>query len=206
MRYGMLIDLNKCSACGACVMACKLEQGTPHQTYWGNLFYKEVGRYPFAKRRHIPMACMHCADAPCVKECPTKASYYDENGLVLVDADKCVGCKACIIACPYGARHFNFSTPTNNPYWGKGQEATPFALAKADCHRPGTVGKCTFCVGRLKENKQPACVQTCIVACRIFGDLDDPNSELVKKIHEKDAVPLHSELGTKPSVYYVGEF
>jgi molybdopterin-containing oxidoreductase family iron-sulfur binding subunit len=202
----MLIDLNKCIGCAACVMACKVEQGTPHQTYWCNLYYKEVGKYPFAKRRHIPMACMHCADAPCVMNCPTKASYHDENGLVLIDANKCVGCKVCINACPYGARHYNFSNPVGNPYWGKSQEATPFDLAKADRHLQGTVGKCTFCVNRLKEGKQPACVQACVVACRIFGDLDDPYSELNKNIHEQDAVPLHPELGTKPSVYYVGEF
>ena len=206
MRYGMLIDLNKCIGCGACIMACKTEHGTPHQTYWCNIYYREVGTYPQVKRYHIPMACMHCADAPCVNHCPTKASYHDENGAVLVDPDKCIGCRVCINACPYGARHFNFSTPQKNPYWGAGQEPTPFELAKADRHPQGTTGKCTFCVNRLKEGMEPACVQTCLVACRTFGDLDDPSSELVKKIHLLGAAPRNPELGTKPTVYYAGKF
>ena len=206
MRYGMLIDLNKCIGCGACIMACKIENGTPHQTYWCNIFYRETGTYPQVKRNHIPLSCMHCADAPCVNHCPTKASYHDENGAVLVDFNKCIGCRVCINACPYGARHYNFTTPQTNPYWGAGQEPTPFELAKADRHPQGTTGKCTFCANRLKEGLQPACVQTCLVGCRTFGDLDDPESELVMKIHKLGATQRSPELGTRPSVYYAGKF
>lgn len=205
MRYGMLIDLERCVGCGACVIACKQENGTASGVYWCNVYTKEAGKYPNSKIRVFPSACMHCEDAPCVGACPTKASYRREDGIVFVDYDKCIGCRACVNACPYNARHYNYADPKKNPYWeGSGQ--TPFEKVKSKNHKVGKTEKCTFCAPRLEQDKEPACVQTCITKARIFGALDDPNGELVKAINAKNAQPLYPHLGTRPSVYYNGAF
>ncbi len=203
MRYGMLIDLSKCIGCAACVMACKVENGTLTGVYWCNVYTKEIGKYPRVKKRTMPSACMHCTNAPCVKACPTGASYHTEEGLVLVDYDKCIGCRVCLNACPYNARHYNFTDQRKNPYY-EGMEMTPFEKVKNKNHPIGKAGKCILCKDRLNDGKKPACVQTCPTQCRIFGDLDEPNSEVSIAIRNNGAKPLYAHLGTKPSVYYIG--
>lgn len=206
MRYGMLIDLRRCIGCAACVVACKQENGTGSDIYWCNVYHKEVGQYPNSQLAVLPASCMHCADAPCVNCCPTGASYHDDKGRVLVDYDKCIGCRICITACPYNARHFNFTSQEKNPYWGDDFEMTPFEKIKSKKHEVGKAEKCVFCQDRVEEGKLPACVETCVTGARVFGDLDDPNSEISIAIREKQAKPLYEHLGTKPSVYYVGNF
>jgi len=206
MKYGQFIDLKKCIGCAACVMACKVENGTPHKTYWLNMFFKEVGEYPTVKRYHMPAGCMQCQNAPCVQMCPTGASYYNENGVVLVNFDLCIGCRTCSNACPYMARHFNELDPHTSSYWGEGEDATPNQVMRADRNPQGRVSKCTFCVERVSEGDVPKCVQTCLVAARVFGDLDDPESEISQKIRNLNATGYRSELGTNPSVFYYGEF
>lgn len=205
MHYGMLLDLSRCVSCGGCVMACKRVNGTLGDVYWCNVYTREIGTYPNAYLQSFPMGCMHCQDAPCVAHCPTGASYKDEDGFILVDQEKCVGCRACVSACPYNARHLNLFDAKENPYWGDGMEQTPFERTHPTRHIKGTAEKCVFCHDRVKEGDQPACVRTCVASARVFGDLDDPDSEICKTILTKRAEPLHPELGTKPSVYYVSQ-
>lgn len=205
MHYGMMLDLDRCVACGGCVMACKRVNGTLGDVYWCNVYTVEVGTYPNARLKSMPMGCMHCEEAPCVKHCPTGASYRTDDGFVLVDQEKCIGCRACVSACPYNARHLNLFDPVENPYWGDGQEQMPFEKITTAGHIKGTAEKCVFCHDRVKEGIEPACVRTCVSSARIFGDLDDPNSEISKAIQLRKAKPLAVELGTKPSVYYAGQ-
>jgi molybdopterin-containing oxidoreductase family iron-sulfur binding subunit len=205
MRYGMLLDLDTCSGCSACAMACKVENGTLHGSYWCKVLVKEEGKYPNTKKKVLPVSCMHCQDAPCVDACPTGASFYHENGSVQIDNTKCIGCRSCITACPYGARTYNVKDPVTNPYFADA-EMTLFEKAKAAKHPVGKVGKCNLCKDRVAEGKEPACVMTCLNKCRFFGDLDDPSSEISQKIIELKAKPLFEHLGTKPSFYYAGTF
>ena len=205
MKYGMLLDLKRCVNCGGCVMACKLEHSTPREIYWCKIYQKEIGEYPNAKLSWIPRACMHCGNAPCVKTCPTGASHIDDTGRVLIDSSMCIGCRTCVNACHYAARHYNFDKPEKEPYWGDGAELTPFEQERTvNEHTHGISEKCTYCYELVEEGKLPACVQTCVGKARIFGDLDDPASELCQAIAIKKARPLHEEFGTDPSFYYVG--
>lgn len=199
MRYGMLIDLRKCVGCTACSIACKGANATPAGINYNKIKKYEVGTFPNAKMKSIPMPCMHCEDAPCVKVCPSKASIKNEDGIVTIDASRCMGCRACIIACPYESRQFIWEV---GAYY-EGQNATPFEEQKQGAFEEGVVTKCKFCRERLEDGEQPACVQTCIASARIFGDLDDPNSEISKLIVESGAVPFREEQGTQPLVYYV---
>lgn len=204
MRYGQLLDLRKCIGCGACVMACKTENGTPHHVYWNTIHYHDKGEYPDCTRVHMPKACMLCSNAPCVENCPTGASHYNDYGVVMVNYDRCIGCGMCITACPYGARHYNMVDPTEDSYWGDGFDATPNQVARADRNPKGAVSKCRGCYEHVRDGEAPRCVHTCLTEARVWGDLDDPESDISKKIKELDAKPYHPEFGTKPSFYYVG--
>lgn len=199
MRYGMVIDLQRCVGCNSCTIACRMEHGTPA----GILFHKvkkyEVGKYPSAKLRLLPMPCMHCQDPACIKVCPTGATYQRDDGLVLIDEKKCMGCRYCIIACPYDSRRF--LNEIANYYGGK--SSTPFEKVKQKNFTKGTVVKCNFCEHRLAKGLLPACVVTCPAQARYFGDLGDPNSEVSRLVADGNGAPLHEEFGTKPSVYYL---
>lgn len=188
-------------------MACKTEHATIRDVYWSSIHVKEVGEYPTGRLAWIPMGCMHCQNAPCVKSCPTGASYVDDCGRVQIDDSKCIGCRVCVNSCPYGARHYNFDSAEETPYWGDGAELTAYEQAfTGSMHVKGTTEKCIFCNDRVEQGLQPACVQTCVGKARVFGDLDDPNSELCQAIKRTGAKPFHEELGTEPSFYYAGQY
>lgn len=204
-RYGMVIDLTICAGCSACVMACKQINATPQGIYWCNLDVWEEGKYPDAVKKVLPHACMQCREAPCVANCPSGASHYSEENLVLVDQEVCIGCQTCVKVCPYDARHYN-GEGTGAPYYGVEFGTTVYEDLKTSKHELGKVGKCTYCVERLREGKEPICVKTCITKCRVFGDIDDPESEISKLIAEKGAKQMRAEVGTNPTVYFIGEY
>jgi len=194
-HYGMVIDLRTCMGCNACVAACTEENHTP---YWSGLFRTHVedipfGVFPDAGRVLLPRLCMHCEDPPCVQVCPTGASYKTDDGFVLVDYDRCMGCGYCIVACPFGAR-YRYERELV-------QEAKEIYGEDVE-HRVPHVDKCTFCVHRVREGREPACVETCPGHARIFGDLDDPDSEVHRLVFSGKAQPIGS-LGPHPKVFYI---
>ncbi|HZW55404.1 MAG TPA: 4Fe-4S dicluster domain-containing protein [Nitrososphaerales archaeon] len=207
-RWGMVIDLAKCVGCDACTVACKMENMSPGNIYYAPVLHAEVGKYPNAHRVFIPTLCMHCDDPPCIKSCAAKAITKRKDGIVEVDGDSCIGSKACVVACPYGAMHFFDHTLL-------GSEKTPLdnlALAK---FKVGTAQKCTFCSHRVDSGLKkglkpgvdreasPACVITCPTQCRIFGDLDDPNSNPSRLIEKRNHTVLRSEAKTGPNVVFL---
>jgi molybdopterin-containing oxidoreductase family iron-sulfur binding subunit len=196
----MVLDLTRCIGCNACTVACKIENGTPDDHYWCRVYTEETGTFPDVKTMYVPALCNHCADAPCVTVCPTGASYQRDDGIVLIDPDKCIGCRACMTACPYAARFYLRKGVLEAGYHG---ERTDFEDKKWELFQEGTVTKCTFCAHRVDEGLEPACVITCPTDARIFGDLDDPQSKPSKLIRERNGQQPLAELGTNPSVYYV---
>ncbi len=202
MRYGMVIDLRKCVGCNACTIACKQENATPAEIYWGKVLQYEVGRYPNARLRFLPMLCMHCREAPCLEACPSGATYRHEGGIILVNHDLCIGCKYCVMACPYEARSYNPGDPKGY-YPGQGLAPNEEEGYGQGTHPRGSIEKCTFCSHRLAQGKEPACVATCPAGARIFGDLDDPTSQVAQLVASGEAKPRMEDLGTEPSVFYI---
>jgi len=199
MRLGLVIDMDTCVGCHACVVACKQwnSSGTlgpltdnepygaaPDGVAFNRVRTYEVDEYPHSKTINMPLSCMHCDTAECVTVCPTGASYKrPEDGIVLVDQDKCMGCNLCAWACPYGARELDEHT--------------------------GTMKKCTLCVDRIydphlpQEERQPACVLTCPAHARFFGDFDDPDSEVSALVRERGGQQSLPDLGYDPVNRYL---
>ncbi len=192
-HWVMVIDQSKCIGCNYCTYACKATNDIPGKAQWNTVSVEaQMNKGPV----YLPRPCMHCENAPCVEACPVKATYHRADGLVTTDYDKCIGCKACISACPYESRTYiekeKFYFP-NTPI--------PYGVNELRGYE-GVVQKCTFCVDMVKEGQQPACVEVCPPSCRTFGDLDDPESEVCQVIRTKNAFLLLPDKGTDPSVYY----
>jgi len=222
-RYAMVIDLRRCIGCESCTIACKVENNIPvdysfrhnRGIFFNEVIFKEEGKYPYPDRNFWPRPCFHCEQPACVKVCPVGATYQDkERGLVLQRYERCIGCRYCTMACPYGARYFNWS----KPYWPKEREGT--FNPDVEMRYKGIVEKCTFCIHRIKkaeeraktENREikdgeikPACVLTCVGKARHFGDLNDPESEVSKLVRSGRAYRLEEHLGTEPKVFYLKE-
>jgi len=178
VQYGMVIDTRRCIGCHACTIACKAEYDVPLGSNRSWVEYVEKGDYPNVSRNYLPRLCNHCSTPNCVSVCPTGATYRrEEDGIVAVDPEICIGCKYCIQACPYDAR---FSNPVT-----------------------GVADKCDFCVHRVSEGLAPACVETCIGGARIFGDLNDSGSEISRMMATNPVSVLRREQGTQPNVFYI---
>ena len=199
MRYGLVIDLLKCMGCQACAVACKAERGTPPGILYNKVKLTELGRYPNARLKFLPISCMHCRKPKCVEVCPTEASYQQEDGIVLIDKKKCIGCGACVLACPYGSRTL---LTEMKPYF-KHRSSTPYESLKQRTFKPGTAVKCDFCAHRLEKDRLPACVETCPALARSFGDLDDPEGEMAKLLKAHKSFTVKEEIQTEPSVFYI---
>lgn len=193
MRYAMVIDLKRCVGCHACATSCKSSNSTPPGDLRAYVLRKEIGKFPDTKRVVLPMLCMHCSDPACLNVCPTGATIKRDDGIVTIDKDTCIGCRACATACPYGAR---FYVKNAKGYF---EEYTPFEKLNAGKHPVGVMDKCDFCLERLQKGEQPVCVQTCITKGRTFGDID----ELMPLIRSRNGYQLRAECGTDPSVYYI---
>ncbi|MEZ5482638.1 MAG: 4Fe-4S dicluster domain-containing protein [Porticoccaceae bacterium] len=200
-RLGMVIDLKVCVGCQACTIACKASNGTPPGIYFAQVHEREVGEYPNARREFLPILCTHCDEPPCVEVCPTGASFQRQDGIVGVDSSKCIGCRSCDVSCPYGHRHYVGKGLLDEGYFGDG--LTEYEEVKYQKWTEETVIKCDFCVDRIDQGLEPACVSTCPTIARHFGDLDDPKSNVSRLLEQRDSFTLAPEAGTKPSVHYL---
>lgn len=208
-KWVMVIDLQKCVGCDTCTVSCKAENRTPPGISYNVVMEKEVGLYPNITKVNIPRPCMQCDKPACAQVCPTRATYKMENGIVAIDNDRCIGCRYCIVACPYGARSFDFGESYEGEMAGYNDVTSPeYGVERGERKKgktpQGTVRKCSFCFHRLERGEEPACVETCIGDARYFGDINDPDSVVSKLIASPRAFRLKSELGTEPSVYYLG--
>ncbi|MDR1183487.1 MAG: 4Fe-4S dicluster domain-containing protein [Coriobacteriales bacterium] len=205
VRLGMVIDTKRCIGCSTCAIACKSANNIPDTVWWNkaNTIGGEVpdspsGVYPNLKMEFLTLACQHCENPACVRVCPVGATYKrEEEGVVIQDYDKCIGCRMCVAACPYtGVRSFNWEEP-------KYSIEVMVGDADAPAHQKHVVEKCTFCAHRLARGGQPACVAACPGRARTFGDLSDPLSAVSKKLQSREYKQLLPERGTNPSVYYL---
>lgn len=201
-KLGIAINLERCVGCNTCANACKMQNNVPDGMLYIRVLTEgsdvadgAVGTYPNLTRTYIPIACQHCENAACKKVCPTGATYKDDKGRIEIDYDKCIGCRMCMAACPYNARVFNWNVP---------ERATGFSYGDARVpERPkGVAEKCTLCKERTDDGDEPMCVRVCPGRARVFGDLDDPDSEISRVVREQKAYQLLEDRGTRPQLYY----
>jgi molybdopterin-containing oxidoreductase family iron-sulfur binding subunit len=217
-RYGMVIDTRRCVGCRACMVACKAENKTPPGVFYTVVFDQLIEPRIDDKPLFMTKPCFHCGHPPCVDVCPVSATFKrEQDGIVVVDYDRCIGCRYCMTACPYAARWFDFDE--NYPAV---EEKTAYAgvpspeynqFRKREKHQSpvGNVRKCQFCMHlqdekgayNKAEGRWPACAKTCTGHAIFFGDFLDRNSEVSQLLRERVAVRLKEELGTEPNVFYL---
>lgn len=223
-RWGMVIDLDRCSSCQACVVACREENNVPFATqddaevdrgiFWMDALKEGEDHYPEMKGMVLPTPCNHCDNAPCIKVCPVGATYISDEGIVAQIWARCIGCRYCTVACPYTRRYFNWNAPDFSA------EARQHLNPDVATRPRGVVEKCTFCHHRIRTARHaaqaegrpledtdvqrlPACAESCPTDAITFGDLNDPDSSVTRLSHDSRAFRLQEELGTHPKVSYL---
>jgi Fe-S-cluster-containing dehydrogenase component len=215
VEFAYALDISRCIGCRRCVYACVDEnnQSRDPQVHWIRVLSMEKGKgvdfsaadpyyqpseVPQEGHFYVPVACQQCRNAPCTKVCPTGATWTEPDGIVVIDYDWCIGCRYCMAACPYGARHFNWGEPSIP----KGALNTHTHYLGNRPRPKGVVEKCTFCIQRTRVGRYPACVEVCPVGARKFGNLLDPTSEIRYIIEHKRVLVLKEELNTLPKFFY----
>ena len=221
-RWGMVIDLDKCTGCAACEVACKSENNvamvSPEQSELGRtMSWMKVAavvedEFPDTTMRFMPRPCMHCDNPPCIKVCPVQATYRDDEGIIGQIYARCIGCRYCANACPYTVKYFNWY----GPEWSESEKR--YLNPDVSVRPRGVIEKCTFCHHRLQKARetaraegrelleqdyQPACAEVCASAAIVFGDLDDPTHRVAELKEDPRAMRLMEDLGTEPKVYYL---
>ncbi|WP_314009902.1 4Fe-4S dicluster domain-containing protein [Cryptobacterium curtum] len=180
-HYALVVDLDRCFGCHSCEASCKNENNVVLGSYWNRVLHMgPYGSYPDLEEYYLPSQCMQCKNAPCVNVCPTAASYRDpDTNIVLINKEKCIGCKYCMMACPYGVRSWNV--------------------------KERVVEKCTLCQQRTSVGQLPACVEKCCASARFYGDLDDPDSEVSKALASANKAAIHTmpDYGNEPVGAYI---
>lgn len=209
-RWGMVIDLRKCIGCSACTVACKSENRTPPGISYNVVMHEEHGVFPDVSVVNIPRPCMQCDKPACMEVCPVGATFKMDNGIVGIDYDRCIGCRYCMVACPYGARSYDFGESYEGEMLAFDElQASEYGrtkgIRKKGSTPVGIVRKCTFCYHRLERGEEPACIETCVGDARFFGDLSDPNSEVSRMLNTNATrvYRLREYLSTEPRVYYL---
>jgi Fe-S-cluster-containing dehydrogenase component len=209
-HWGMVISLDQCIGCEYCMRACSASNDVREDMAW-NIVVEE--KNSTGHTFYFSRPCLHCQVAPCVEVCPVKATYVRSDGLVVMDYERCIGCRYCEVACPYDARRFNWETRTDVnsyiPTWGDPE------LEGVERRPRGVIEKCTFCIQRIDKGLEnglvpgedadatPVCVNICPVGARVFGDLKNPESKISRVLQENTTIRLREELGTESSVYYI---
>jgi molybdopterin-containing oxidoreductase family iron-sulfur binding subunit len=223
-KWAMVIDLDKCTGCGACTAACKMENNiaivTPQEAqegrvmFWMDMITSHEGEFPNIEVKRMPKPCYQCDDPPCIKVCPVGATYRNEEGLIGQVYGRCIGCRYCMAACPFTSKVFNWS----KPQWIEG--ATTCFNPDVSRRMVGVVEKCSFCAHRLMKVKEdasqekravrdgeyvPACMENCPADAIDFGDIEDKQSAVYKLVHSYRASRVMENLGTEPKVYYLSK-
>jgi molybdopterin-containing oxidoreductase family iron-sulfur binding subunit len=210
-RWGMVVDLSKCrSDCDDCIQACHMGHNMPEiksqkeEVKWvwkekyENAFPHKTQQFLSQQKKDTPVLtlCNHCDNPPCVRVCPTQATFKRSDGIVEMDYHRCIGCRFCMAGCPYGSRSFNWRDP---------RPSIKELNRKYPTRERGVVEKCNFCSDQLAKGKQPICASVCKFGALTFGNLNDPNSEIRQLLNSKYTIQRKSDLGTKPSVFYIVE-
>jgi molybdopterin-containing oxidoreductase family iron-sulfur binding subunit len=215
--FGYAINISRCRGYRDCVSACVQENnlGRDSQVQYIRVLemdhgdmnlersdhYYDPAEVPVEGKYYLPVQCMQCDDPPCVKACPVKATWKEPDGVVVIDYDWCIGCRYCMTACPYWARHFNWTEPQI-----PAEEVNPDTHYLGNRPRPkGVVEKCHFCLQRTRKGRQPACMEACPTGARVFGNLLDPDSEIRYILENKTVFRLKEELGTEPKFWYYSD-